>query len=155
MKRNNKALYEQIIWNVSREVKRALNEAEDNTSKTMYACSDILCTLTEDDYKNGEDPNTTEQWTEKNFYHNGSSIKEIIDRVATMYNCKDSICIYDDYVLMNTITNNYGERLSDSDLQKWKKGQIKGYSLEVRFNIFKQTTVTHDELVANGYESYD
>lgn len=38
MRRNNKALYEQIMRNVSREVKRSLNESvEDSLNKAFYA----------------------------------------------------------------------------------------------------------------------
>jgi len=56
---------------------------------------------------------------------------------------------------MGTTTDEHANRLSDEDIELWKQGKIKGYSLLVRFNVFKQSTVTHDELVASGFESYE
>lgn len=155
MKRNNKALYEQIIWNVSREVKRALNEA-DETSSIKYINSDIFCILTEDNFEEGENPDTSERWTETHFKRKASSIKEVVEQIADFYGCDyDSINIYEDYVDMGTTTDEYANRLSDEDIELWKQGKIKGYSLLVRFNVFKQSPVTHDELVASGFESYE
>ena len=155
MKRNNKALYEQIIWNVSREVKRALNEAEDNASNVMYVNSKISTRLTEDNYTEGEDPKTTLYQTDNYLKQKGSSIQELVERIADFYGCDDNIGIYDDYVLMSTITNKDKRRLSDDELELWKQGKIKAYSFEVKFNVLKQTMVTHDELVASGFESYE
>lgn len=154
MKKSNSALYEQIMRNVSKEVKRALNESLVN-EQTQYVAGPIMLTATEDSWEEGQNPDNSSEWEEYTKFR-ADSIKDLVKKVGDYYGCGlDSTVIYDDYVLMDAIVDEHNIVLNPAEIEEWKKGVIKAYSLEVRFNILKQTTILHDELVANGFESYD
>lgn len=45
--------------------------------------------------------------------------------------------------------------MSNSEIEKWKQGKIKGYYYSVSFQVSKEYKLSYEDLVAYGIESYD
>lgn len=156
MKKNRIRLTEAQLKRVIKEsVRKVLREGDEN-SNDVYVAINIQHRSAEDSYENGENPNNEAYWSEYGDVNiKGSTIQELIQKAAEHYDYKpEEIGVFGDQIRMECLADEDNIRFSEKQYGRWKQGQIKGYNHEVSFNVVKQTPLSHDELVANGYEDW-
>ena len=141
-----------------RVIRKCVNEAleTDNSDNTgYYAATDLSFTLVEDSYKEGEFSDAERYWSSKEKFE-GNTIRDLVSKIADKYGCElEDVYIYDDYVMMNSLTDENLSRLSNDEMNQWRNGKLKGYDLEIRFKVVKKFPLSHDELLTSGFDSYD
>ena len=136
---------------VKRTVNKLLKESE---NADRYVAININYRLTQDIYDEGE-TNNESYWNNPGETIEGNSIKELIYKVAEEkdFDIKE-VGILDDMVVMQCMTDENTSRMTPQEHDDWKKGEFDAYVYEVTFSVVKQTPLSHEELVSNGFENW-
>lgn len=117
-----------------------------------YIVRNAVVTMVEDDYKEGEIGEMLEYAVNVNV--TGCTVSETIEKAASEigYGVKaeDMWMSGDGYLSFGVLTYADGNELDDRETELWKKGQIKGYSLEASFKVEMLTEVSSDEIIGAG-----
>lgn len=119
-----------------------------------YITSSLVITDTPDNYENGENPSKYNVF-ESDEQFEADSIPELINKIGETYldstNVDDFMkcaVVMDDSVSISGMVDELGyPGITESEWEDWKTGEIDLIAREIRFDIEKVVSISHDELV--------
>lgn len=142
-----------------KQLKKLLNEA--NEAKTKYVIDYINCDSTVDDYKDGEDPSTTNHWDVDAPNIRFSSIEEALKYVCEKllvfsWNKKNWFYFENGRFFSDFLVDESNSEVSitDSDIDSWKRGETTLWNCHVDVSLTKISESVVDETDAKA-ESFE
>lgn|SRR5574344_58099 len=133
----------------------------------QYELTDIEYSLAPYDYNKGQSNDVDGGST--SIYMKFKSLEDAFEELTTSFGLfpikfnKKDFMVIDDYIYTDILVNyNISSRgeydldeASEEDIRQWQNGDIKLYNLHLAFKVVVTKTMSHDELVDLGIESYN
>lgn len=115
-----------------------------------YKIDSIDFSLVVFDYVAGEKHDTMHAWHEPN-EEIGSTINDVINRVAKIYHLDATEATYrDGIVSISGLTDEHGAGLEQEEIERWKDGNALAYKFTISFDIAACESVTDKDLYGAG-----
>lgn len=111
----------------------------------MYKAYCIERIIIEDDYNNG----CIGRYQSSTYDHTMSheTLAGLIVRLEIYHGTTvDSDCIHDNYLTISYLEDNYGCKPSPNELEKWKKNELRLWSVEYVYRFVLEKDITEIEL---------
>jgi hypothetical protein len=153
------------LYNEYEDIENESEESEESIEaqmkgEPMFLLLDVEKNVEEDTQAGGADPDTRQHIFNKPVNKRFPTAKAMVEYLAKEFGLHngmgDFIAFEDGRLVSSQLENTEGFQMSKSEMEKWEKGEIKGYAADydIYFSIIEEKTPTVDEMVKLGFEQY-
>lgn len=123
-------------------------EEEEEEEEPRYIARCIMLESVQDDFENGEIPETETRWAYDRTIMFGTA-----EEFKSKLDLEDPSVAWDSenkLILVNYTANENGEVLSESEVEKWKNGEMKAYACTQTYKVSRRHNADNDMLAMFG-----